>query len=793
MLLFIFKDFILLKKVYLFADVAGDSINYSFPHFVQISNYIRSEGLPKWSFYTAMGQNLYPLCITNPFAFIVYLADADSVANAIVFMELTKIILLGVIAFFYLRELKVTPFVNIIGALLFTFSGYVMLHGGWYDVFSTHAVYVLFLLFSFEKLLKGVWYWFPIAIALSASLSFFYLVLDCELLLIYSITRYAEGSEKGIKGWLFFTTRQGMLGALGLLISSVALVAGLQMLLESPRATGNMSQSAGILADPVFKLESVDKICLYLLRAFSTDILGTSIDSPLKVNPIHLESPVTYCGLITLLLIPQVFYFANKKRKIIYGTLFTGLIITIIFPFFRHLFWLFTGDYVRVFGFFIAIILLYLGIQAFTMVDKKAKISLPVLILTLLALLVALNHDYTSSEALTLKDNARVKTVMYFLFGLSLLLYLMTLQKWRSLAKVVLLATVVLELTSFTDTAINQRRTLTPEILKQRVGYNDITMEAVKYVNSIDKGFFRSARDYFSGFGDDGNLNSSQIQGYRGTSCYGSFNQPNYLGFLYAMRIDTTPVTAVKSVGLNDKYILQTWASVKYYFVKNPQSMQTLQPMGYDSISQVGDVKILRNRLALPLGIAYDRYITSDEFEKATFLQKNKILLHAFIIKNEEREKYSDFAPVHTDSFPAAGISLEEYINPVTNLRKDTLSITDHTQNSLNGKIDLKEKKLVFFSIPFDKGWKAFVNGKEQTIEKVNVGFMGLLLDKGQHAISLEFEPYLLKESLWLTLLGILVYGFCLWKFRNAVPIPELSQEKSPPQKVSVNFKKKKK
>ena len=45
----------------------------------------------------------------------------------------------------------------------------------------------------------------------------------------------------------------------------------------------------------------------------------------------------------------------------------------------------------------------------------------------------------------------------------------------------------------------------------------------------------------------------------------------------------------------------------------------------------------------------------------------------------------------------------------------------------------------VFFSIPYEDGWSAYVNGEKVDIEKVNVGFMAIRVNAGTN-VKIEFK-----------------------------------------------------
>ena len=54
----------------------------------------------------------------------------------------------------------------------------------------------------------------------------------------------------------------------------------------------------------------------------------------------------------------------------------------------------------------------------------------------------------------------------------------------------------------------------------------------------------------------------------------------------------------------------------------------------------------------------------------------------------------------------------------------------------------------MFFSVPFDEGWTATVNGKEAEIEKVNVGFMAVKVPEGASTIRFDYATPGLKAGI---------------------------------------------
>ena len=81
-----------------------------------------------------------------------------------------------------------------------------------------------------------------------------------------------------------------------------------------------------------------------------------------------------------------------------------------------------------------------------------------------------------------------------------------------------------------------------------------------------------------------------------------------------------------------------------------------------------------------------------------------------------------------------------DYIVQTQERSRNHLEITEFQEESITGVADMTEAGIMVFTIPYDAGWTAYVDGEEQKLLHANIGFMGLELSAGQHEIRLEYE-----------------------------------------------------
>ena len=96
-------------------------------------------------------------------------------------------------------------------------------------------------------------------------------------------------------------------------------------------------------------------------------------------------------------------------------------------------------------------------------------------------------------------------------------------------------------------------------------------------------------------------------------------------------------------------------------------------------------------------------------------------------------------------------------------LKQKELNV-EYKDSLFTSKVSLKEDGYFITSIPYDKGFKAYIDKKEVEVEKVNKAFVGFKVPKGEHSIVLKFTSPLKKESLIITFISFIVYLYLLWK-----------------------------
>src|SRR5262249_3100317 len=130
-------------------------------------------------------------------------------------------------------------------------------------------------------------------------------------------------------------------------------------------------------------------------------------------------------------------------------------LIPVVFPFFRYTFWLFTGDYYRLFSCFVGLILLLYGMMGLNFIVETGKANFLVVAITTILLLVLLLRDYFPDQDII--DQGTRTVTLAFIVCYSVLVGLLRMRRLTRVLELMILLTVCIELISFSNKTVNDR------------------------------------------------------------------------------------------------------------------------------------------------------------------------------------------------------------------------------------------------------------------------------------------------------------------------------------------------
>jgi hypothetical protein len=755
----VFHNFLLEDKVLLYKDVGADSINDSYPCFVHLSDYIRRDGLPSWSFYVGMGQSLFYLTGNLIWEPVIWL-PRELIARALILQHLLKTLIAGLLFFRFLQLRGLNLCASLLGSLLLSFSAYMCMGSCWI-VSADEIVGFTFLLFAVEEAIsRRAWVYIPFAVALIGLVTVFHLYLSAVLLCLYVPARLFE-----IYGWRPLVlsrvcARLAAVALLGVGVAAVICLGSAYSILNSPRGSGTIANFAWGPTPSLFHVGSPLYYVTAALRPFSTDMIGTGDEFRGWEN--YFEAPPSYCGLLSLLMFPQVFIGATRRQRVLYGLFLSFMVVPVVFPWFRYLFWGFQGGYFRAFSLFSIFGIITLSITAFSRYIERRSFGLWTLGASLLIVLGVLY--FPINEILTLINHELRRTAAIFLILYAALLITGQIVKRQNIVGWIILFLAALEVIHFDRITVN-RPTVTKQELNERVGFNDETVDAVRDIKVSDDSFFRITKTWGSGPATRPSYNDAMVFGYYGTLSYSSFNNLNYIKFLLATDAISSADIATDaqwSPGLVGHPLLSTFACEKYVITKNPVPFQVADHLEF--VRHYGSIYLFYNKLFLPFGLTFDRCIPEDMFQQLPGSVRRQALLHAVVLSEQNAAHKPGLSQLTLDELKQQ-MSETSLPDALAERRATALSIHSFRQTRIDGTVRVNQKGIAVFQMPFDAGWHAFIDNRAVPVLKVDAGLLGVALEGGEHRVELRYRPPLLSVGAAVTLLSFGIFSLSLWRW----------------------------
>ncbi|MBQ8793303.1 MAG: YfhO family protein, partial [Clostridia bacterium] len=266
----------------------------------------------------------------------------------------------------------------------------------------------------------------------------------------------------------------------------------------------------------------------------------------------------------------------------------------------------------------------------------------------------------------------------------------------------------------------------------------------------------------------DGVDNTGMYLGLPSINAFHSVVSPSIMEFYDYIGVERsvasrpdTDVPAIRSL-LSVKYLLNRTDGDSFI----DEDGETLMP-GFEYLKTSGNYYVYENQNYVPYGFSYDYYMSYKFCDDYSESLRSQLMLKAILLTDDQIEKYGDYMTNveelrYQSSYDDSIVSLNFNDNSISvdaaALRQTAAEEFKIDNKGFSARVTRDKKSLVFFSVPYDKGWTATVNGKAVNVEKVNAGFMAIAVDEGVSWIRFDYQNPGLALGVSVTLGAAIIF-----------------------------------
>jgi uncharacterized membrane protein YfhO len=329
-----------------------------------------------------------------------------------------------------------------------------------------------------------------------------------------------------------------------------------------------------------------------------------------------------------------------------------------------------------------------------------------------------------------------------------------------------LIGLVVIEAGLFSYISNNNRLAIPGSDLQKPLRHFDATNEALDFIKQQEDGLFYRTDKVFGSVKTG--YNDALVQGFFGTKMYQSHNNKFYVQFLEDMGVipKSNEASSRWLVGVSKRFILHPLMSTKYLLSK-PETRGDVNMDIYTLIGTEGDVEIYKSKYFIPFGIPFDTYFTEKEFLNLDTNEKMEAIYHGVVLPESLESRMTGIPKGNP-----AGVDFgNTYVKKWTELKGKAMEMTSFDQNLIKGKINLEKPSVIFFSLAYDEAWHVYVDGVEQDLMLMDIGFSGVKAEAGAHTIELKYIPPMSKLGWWFFIPGLAIYLFLIIRKVKLFPV----------------------
>ena len=236
---------------------------------------------------------------------------------------------------------------------------------------------------------------------------------------------------------------------------------------------------------------------------------------------------------------------------------------------------------------------------------------------------------------------------------------------------------------------------------------------------------------------------------------FGSTAAPSILSFYPGLGVKRD----VRSEPEITNYALRGLLSVEY-LITTPEKRESFEDEADEGWTYLGDVDgytLYHNDNYVPMGFTYDYYVTEATYEASIKTLRSNLLLRALVLTDDDVAQYGKYLTELPDAM-LNDLHYDSYTQDCADRRAHSCSVFQMNNAGFHAEITLEKPNLVFFSVPYDDGFTAYVNGEKTDILRVDEGLMAVLCQPDASSIDFVYQAAGLSASRVVTAVAIPVW-----------------------------------
>lgn len=752
----------------------GDYNAQQIPFYNLANDAVRS-GQFGWNWFTDLGSDLMTsysfYLIGSPFFWLSAILPRALVTFSMPFLIALKHGFASLTAYIYIRRFVRSKEASLTGALLYAFSGFQL-----FNIFFNHfqdvtAFFPLMLIAMEENINNRRRGWFALIVAAMAVINYYFFTGQVVFLILYFIMRI-PCSDFHVTWKKFF----------GLLIEAVlgTAIAGFILLPSALAIMENYRVSERLYGENLVLYSEKSRV-LRIIESFFLPSDVPARPNLFKSDGVKWASVGGYFPLFSML---GVITFMRTRKKHWAVKVSVFCVICAFIPILNSMFYMFNASYYA--RWFYMPILIFAMMTAQTLDDEDADF-LPAIKITGIIIIA-----FSAVSFLPEKKDGEVSwftlpnDFAYFWLttgiAIAFLIYACYIihrkNKGMKYGNLMVYSTAIASLICTLTTVI--------------YGALDIK-SADKYINMAIDGKDSiveevSEDNFFRVDISENNDNYPMIWGLPNMRAFQSVVATSIMDFYDAIGVQRD----VASRADISHYTLRGLLSVKYFYREKVEgyTIQELSEMAangeslesseissnnnilashvditeylpdFELVDENDYFEIYENKLYIPMGFAYDTYIEESKAAEYKNSDRERLLIKALVLDDAAAEKYKNILQKADSGI--SNMTMSDYKNACTEKMSKCSDKFTWDSHGFTSEIRLDKPELVFFSVPYSKGWTAEVNGEPVDVDKVSYGFMAVLAEAGENTITFHYVTPGFRNGMIITITAVILLAVYL-------------------------------